>query len=162
MSCDERSGTRPSASRWKGRLRPERESALSAVKPTWMNRSSARLTAPASISGNVATWAGTTSWFNPGDSTTYYDVPLELRLTITGLGATPWALSTSIPGLDPGPGSGIGAVVDNSAASNFSWNAQFLADIPTDGTGNFIALNTVPTSGGTSSSFGGGFYSVVP
>ena len=42
-------GTSPSASRWKGRLRPLRLIAWSAQKPTWMNRSSARFTAPASI-----------------------------------------------------------------------------------------------------------------
>ena len=57
---------------------------------------------------------------------------------------------------------GIGAVVDNSASFlDFTANVQFLADLPTDGSGNFIALNTVP-GGLTSSSFAGGFYSVVP
>jgi hypothetical protein len=115
------------------------------------------------ISGTVATWAGTTSWTDPLDSTVYTGVPIELRVTITGLGATPWLVSTTISGLDPGPGTGIGAVADDSASAlDFDANTQFVADIPTDGSGNFIALNTVQTAGGmTNSSFTGGFYSQV-
>jgi hypothetical protein len=116
------------------------------------------------ISGTTATWAGTTSWTDPNTSTLYTGVPLEVRITITGLGATPWVLSTSVDGLDPGPGAGTGAVVDDTTSqSDFSANTQFLADIPTDGTGNFIALNDVMTTGGmTNSSFTGGFYSSAP
>lgn len=117
-----------------------------------------------SIAGTTATWAGTTSWTNPNTGTVHTGVPIQLRITITGLGATPWVTSTSIPGLDPGPGTGIGAVVDNSASwLDFSANSQFLADIPTDGAGNFIALNTVQQSGGglTRSSFTGAFYEAV-
>jgi hypothetical protein len=87
-----------------------------------------------------------------------------MRITITGLGGTPWVASTSIPQLDPGVGTGIGAVVDDSASSaDFSANIQFLADIPTDGAGNFIALNSVQNGGGqTRSSFTGAFYTRVP
>ena len=116
------------------------------------------------IAGTTATWAGTTSWTNPDDSTLYTGVPIELRITISGLGGTPWVLSTSIPDLDPGPGTGIGAVVDDSASwLDFDVNTQFLADIPTDGSGNFIALNSVPQSGGgTLSSFTGSFYAAAP
>jgi hypothetical protein len=116
------------------------------------------------ISGTTATWAGTTSWTNPTTSITHTGVPIELRITITGLGGTPWALSTGIPGLDPGPGTGIGAVVDDSTLqADFSANVQFLADIPTDGSGNFIALNSVQNGGGqTVSSFTGGFYTAAP
>jgi hypothetical protein len=115
------------------------------------------------IAGTVATWAGTTGWTDTVTSTFYPSVPIELRITVTGLGATPWVLSTSIPGLDPGPGTGIGAVVDNSVSwLDFSANVQFLADIPTDGIGNFIALNSVPAGGGTLSSFAGGFYAASP
>jgi hypothetical protein len=115
------------------------------------------------IAGTIATWAGTTSWTNPVDSTVHPSVPIQLRITITGLGGTPWALSTSIAGLDPGPGTGIGAVVDNSASFlDFDANVQFLADVPTDGPG-FIALNTVQAGGGlTNSSSTGAFYSAVP
>jgi hypothetical protein len=112
--------------------------------------------------GTVSTWAGTTGWTDTSTSTFYPSVPIELRITITGLGGTPWVLSTSIPELDPGVGTGIGAVVDNSASAlDFTANVQFLADIPTDGIGNFIALNSVPAGGGTNSSFAGGFYSRV-
>jgi len=84
-------------------------------------------------------------------------------VTITaGLGGTPWSLATSVSGLDPGPGAGIGAVVANfPTAVNFTANVQFLADIPTDVSG-FIPLNTVPqgTGGNTLSSYTGAFYSV--
>ena len=50
-------GSSPSASRWNGRLRPLRLSACSAVKPTWMNRSSAALTAPASATSARRSWS---------------------------------------------------------------------------------------------------------
>jgi hypothetical protein len=117
-----------------------------------------------SISGTVATWVGTTDWTDPFDSTVYSGVPIEMRITCTGLGATPWVTSTSISGLDPGPGTGIGAVVDDSASFlDFSATVEFLADIPTDGSGNFIALNDVSNAGGqTNSSYTGAFYSQVP
>jgi hypothetical protein len=115
------------------------------------------------ISGTTATWAGTSSWTNPGPgSAGPYNVPIEMRLTASSLGATPWATSTSITGLDPGPGTGIGAVVaDFPTAVDFCVNVQFLADIPTDSSG-FIPLNTVRqgTGGNTMSSFTGAFYSV--
>jgi hypothetical protein len=116
------------------------------------------------IAGTTATWAGTTSWTNPQTGTVHTNVPIQLRITVTGLGGSPWALSTSIPTLDPGTGTGIGAVVDNSASQlDFSANTQFLADIPTDGAGNFIALNSVLVGGGlTRSSFTGAFYSAAP
>lgn len=117
----------------------------------------------AGISGTTATWAGTTDWFDTGTATNYNNVPIELRITITGLGSDPWVLSTSVPGLDPGPGTGIGAVADNSTSFvDMTINSQFLADIPTDGPG-FIALNSVPNGGGlTVSSFTGAFYAAVP
>jgi hypothetical protein len=116
------------------------------------------------IAGTTATWAGTTSWTDPFDSSVYAGVPVELRITVTGLGGTPWATSTSISGLDPGPGTGIGAVVDDSASLlDFDVNVQFVADIPTDGAGNFVALNSVQVSGGqANSSFTGAFYVAAP
>jgi len=115
------------------------------------------------ISGTTATWAGTTSWTNPDTGTVHTNVPIQLRITITGLIATPWVTSTGVAGLDPGPGTGIGAVVNNVGLDDFSANAQFLADIPTDGSGNFIPLNDVENGGGlTRSSFTGGFYSAAP
>jgi hypothetical protein len=110
----------------------------------------------------MATWAGTTSWTNPDTGTLHLGVPIQMRVTITGLGATPWVLATSIPGLDPGVGNGIGAVVDNSGAANFTANVQFLADIPTDGSGNFIAINSVRVGGGLArSSVAPAFYEAV-
>jgi hypothetical protein len=117
----------------------------------------------ASFTGTTATWNGTTSWTNPANGTVHSSVPLRMTITVTGLGANPWVTSTSVPSLDPGPGTGIGAVVNNSSLVNFSANVQFLADIPTDGSGNFIALNDVPVlAGQTNSSFTGGFYSATP
>jgi hypothetical protein len=114
------------------------------------------------ISGTTATWAGTTTWTNPGPGAAGpHAVPIEMRITITGLGGTPWVTSGSVPTLDPGIGTGIGAVVPNfPTAVDFTANVQFLADIPTDGSG-FIPLNTVRqgTGGNTRSSFTGAFYS---
>jgi hypothetical protein len=114
------------------------------------------------ISGTTATWQGNTSWTNPGPGTVGpHTVPVRMVITITGLGSNPWVLSTSVPTLDPGIGTGIGAVVANHpTAVNFTANVQFLADIPTDGSG-YIPLNTIRqgTGGNTRSSFTGAFYS---
>jgi hypothetical protein len=93
-----------------------------------------------------------------------YNVPIRFTLTITapasGLSFVP---STSIPGLDPGAGTGIDVVIDvapGGTAQDMTTNWAFTADIPTDAEG-FIPLATVPTTGGglVVSSFGGGFYS---
>jgi hypothetical protein len=114
------------------------------------------------FSGTTATWEGTSSWTNPGPGAAGpHNVPIRMVITISGLGSDPWELSTGVPMLDPGPGTGIGAVVANfPTAVDFTANVQFLADIPTDGSG-FIALNTVRqgTGGNTMSSFTGAFYS---
>jgi len=112
--------------------------------------------------GTIATWEGVTDWTDPSDSTTYNDVPIQLTITVTAGGVT-WVPSAGIPGLDPGPGTGIDAVVDvapGGTALDFTVKLQFTADIPTDASG-FVALSTVPQLGGgqTLSSFGGGFYS---
>jgi hypothetical protein len=117
------------------------------------------------ISGTTATWAGVSSWTNPDNGVTHSNVPIELRVAITGLGASPWVLSSSIVDLDPGAGTGIGAVVDNTTGLDFTANFQFLADIPTDGPTGFIPINAVEQGlpgGQTRTSFGGGFYSVIP
>lgn len=114
------------------------------------------------ISGTEATWEGTSSWTNPGPGDPGpHVVPIQMRITISGLGSDPWELATSVTGLDPGPGAGIGAAVANfPTAVDFGGNVQFLADIPTDALG-FIPLNTVQqgTGGNTLSSFTGAFYS---
>jgi hypothetical protein len=114
--------------------------------------------------GTIATWDGSTSWTNPGPGATGpHTVPTRMIVTITA-GSVTWVTSGSLSGLDPGPGTGIGAaivVANSSTAANFTVNVQFLADIPTDGSG-YIALNTIQqgTGGSTVSSFTGAFYSV--
>lgn len=114
------------------------------------------------INGTSASWLGTTSWTNPTTGITHTGVQIGVIVTITGLGASPWTLSNTIPQLDPGVGTGIGAVVSDAAGTPFSANVQVLADIPTDGSGNFIAVNTIQNGGGkTVSSFTGGFYTRV-
>ena len=113
--------------------------------------------------GTTATWDGSTSWTNPGPGAVGpHTVPTRMIVTITA-GAVTWVTSGSLPGLDPGPGTGIGAaivVANGSAAVNFTVNVQFLADIPTDGSG-YIPINSISqgTGGATVSSFTGAFYS---
>jgi hypothetical protein len=93
-----------------------------------------------------------------------YNVPIQLTVTVTAPpSGIAWLTSTGIPGLDPGPGSGIGAVIDvapGGTATDFTVKLEFTADIPTDMSG-FVALSTVPQIGGglTITSFSGGFYS---
>jgi hypothetical protein len=113
------------------------------------------------VGNTVATWEGTSPWTNPGDNTVY-QVPIRFTLTITA-GGLFFEPSTGIPGLDPGPGTGIDVVINvapGGTATNFTTNWAFSADIPTDASG-FIPLSSVPTLGGglTVNSFGGGFYS---
>lgn len=110
----------------------------------------------------IATWEGVTDWTDPSDMTTYTDVPIRLTITVTAGGVT-WVPSGSIPGLDPGPGTGIDAVVDVAPAGtalDFTVKIEFTVDIPTDASG-FVALSTIPQVGGglTVASFSGGFYS---
>jgi hypothetical protein len=121
----------------------------------------------AGISGagdTVGTWQGTTSWTDPSDSTTYPNVPIRLTLTITApLSGLEWEPSTGVPGLDPGPGSGIGAVIDIAPAGtvgDYTVKFEFMADIPTDAFG-FIPLSGIPQQGGgqTQTSVSTGFYS---
>lgn len=118
----------------------------------------------AGISGGdtIATWQGVTDWTDPSDSTVYNDVPIQLTITVVAGGVT-WVPSGSVPGLDPGVGTGIGAVVDVAPAGtalDFTVKIEFTADIPTDASG-FVALSTIPQIGGglTTTSFTGGFYS---
>lgn len=113
------------------------------------------------VGDTVATWDGTTPWTNPSDMQVYL-VPIRFTLTITA-GGLSFEPSTSIPGLDPGPGTGIDVVIDvapGGTATNFTTNWAFTADVPTDANG-YIPLNSVPTIGGglTQNSFGGAFYS---
>jgi len=108
----------------------------------------------------IATWQGTSPWTNPGDSMVY-NVPIQLTLTITAPpSGIAWLDSTGISGLDPGPGTGVGAVVDVApagTATDFTVKFQYTADIPTDLSG-YIPFSDVP-GGLVVSSFSGGFYS---
>ena len=75
-----------------------------------------------------------------------------------------WVDSTTISGLDPGAGTGIGAVVNvasSGTAQDFTVKFEYTADVPTDDPTGFIPLGSVPTTSGglTQSSFSGAFYS---
>jgi hypothetical protein len=105
-----------------------------------------------SNAGTSATWLGTTSYTNPANSNTS-TVPVEMVITVSGLGADPW-----VPAAPLGLPSGMGAVVDDSLGADFTANVQFLADV---GSG-FVALNSISVGGGlANSSVSGGFFSPV-
>jgi hypothetical protein len=114
--------------------------------------------------GTIATFQGTSPWTNPSDMTLHI-VPIRLTLTLVSPpSGVVWVDSTTIAGLDPGPGSGIGAVVNvapSGSAQNITVKFEYTADVPTDDPTGFIPFGTVPTTGGgqTVSSFNGGFYS---
>jgi hypothetical protein len=114
--------------------------------------------------GTVATWQGTSPWTNPGDMMLYM-VPIQLTITlVTPPAGVVWVDSTTVTGLDPGAGTGIGAAVNVApagTAQSFTAQFEFKADVPTDDPTGFIPLGSVPTTGGgqTVSSFSGGFYS---
>lgn len=112
-----------------------------------------------SVSGTTAIWQGTTSYTSPGGPgpASCASCPIRLEVDIAGLGANPWVLEGSVVGLGA-LAPGIGAVVDNSAGVDFDANFQFLADL---GSG-FVAVNPIPTFGGTVTSVSGAFYSDVP
>jgi hypothetical protein len=118
------------------------------------------------ISGGntIATWQGTSPWTNPGDMMVYV-VPIRLTITlVTPPSGVVWVDSTTISGLDPGAGTGIGAVVNvapSGTAQDFTVKFEYTSDVPTDDPTGFIPLGSVPTTGGglTLSSFSGAFYS---
>jgi hypothetical protein len=118
------------------------------------------------ISGGdtIATWQGTSSWTNPGDMMVFV-VPIRLTVTlVTPPSGVVWVDSTTISGLDPGAGTGIGAVVNvapSGTAQDFTVKFEYTADVPTDDPTGFIPLGSVPTTSGglTQSSFSGAFYS---
>jgi len=83
---------------------------------------------------------------------------MTLTITAPPSGLT-FANSNTFPGLNPGPGTGMGGAINVApagTATNFTVNVKFEADI---GSG-FVPLNTVPqgTGGNTLSSFTGAFY----
>lgn len=112
-----------------------------------------------SVSGTTAIWQGTTSYTSPGGAgpASCASCPIRLEVDIAGLGANPWVLEGSVTGLSA-LAPGIGAVIDNSTGVDFDANFKFLADL---GSG-FVAVNPIPTLGGTLTSVYGAFYSDVP
>ena len=120
----------------------------------------------AGISGGdtVATWDGFSPWTDPGDMTVHI-VPIRLTvILVTPPSGVVWVDSTTVPGLDPGAATGVGAVVDVApagTAQDFTVQFHFTADIPTDDPTGFIPFSSVPQLGGglTQSSFSGAFYS---
>jgi hypothetical protein len=115
-------------------------------------------------SNTIATWQGTSPWTNPGDMTVHV-VPIRLTVTlVTPPTGVVWTDSTTITGLDPGAGTGIGAVVNVApagTAQDFTVKFEFMADIPTDDPTGFIPFGNVPQTGGglAVTSFSGAFYS---
>jgi hypothetical protein len=118
------------------------------------------------ISGGntIVTWQGTSPWTDPSDNSVHI-VPIQLTITlITPPSGVVWTDSTTISGLDPGAGTGTGAVVNvapSGTAQNFTVQFEYQADIPTDDPTGFIPFSNVPQTGGglTVESFDGGFYS---
>ncbi len=105
-----------------------------------------------SSSGTTATWSGLTNYTDPHTLVTTNNVPVEMVVSISGLGANPWVAAASL-----GLPAGVGAVADDSAGADFTANVQFLANVG----GGFVALNSIDNGGGmTNSSISGGFYSV--
>jgi hypothetical protein len=112
-----------------------------------------------SISGDVATWSGTTSWADPTNGVIYGSVPLTLQITVTGLGANPWVTFSGANGSDP---TGVGAVVNDPLGTNFSANLYLSAST----VAGLLALNSVQqspaNSGHSVEGFSGAFYTPVP
>lgn len=117
------------------------------------------------VSGQTATWTALTTWDNPnviGTGTTA--ATTRLRMTITGLGGTPWITDLASVGLDDtGTFGALGAVADNSAGLDFDLTWDIMADTG----GGYIAINSVQQPPGppydqTRSSVATGFYSTVP
>jgi hypothetical protein len=112
-----------------------------------------------SISGDVATWTGTTGWTDPKTNTFYASVPIELQVTVTGLGSNPWVTFNSVNGSDP---TGVGAVVNDSAGSNFSANLYLFATTTPYGQQALNAVPELPSGGLAQENFSGAFYSTAP
>jgi hypothetical protein len=114
--------------------------------------------------GTVATFQGTSPWTDPSDNS-FHIVPIQLTLTLVSPpSGVVWVDSTTVPGLDPGAGTGIGAAVNlapSGTAQNVTVQFNYNADVPSDDPTGFIPFGSVPTTGGglTVSSFSGGFYS---
>ena len=105
------------------------------------------------VSGNTATWTGSTSWYDHNvypSGENHPSVPIELNITITGTGS--WVAAT-----DLGLTGRSDCLWDTSKGQDFTANLQFLADA---GTG-LKPLDQFPvqTHLNMQSNFSGGFYS---
>jgi hypothetical protein len=107
------------------------------------------------ISGDVATWSGTTSWQDPTNGVNYSSVPLTLQISVTGLGANPWVTFASANGSDP---TGVGAIVNDPTGTSFSATLSLYATT----VNGQQALNSVQQSlanaGDSVEGFSGAFY----
>lgn len=111
------------------------------------------------VSGDVATWTGTTGWTDPNTNTFYASVPIELQITVNGLGANPWVLFSTVNGSDPAL---VGAVANDSSGLNYSANLQLLATTAPYGTQALNAVREVGAGGLATENVGGAYYSTVP
>ena len=105
------------------------------------------------LSGNVATWIGTTNWDDP-DTAPTTTTPVTTMLQITLLSGGTWVDAATL-GLNPA----LGYVVDVAGAA-FSTNILFSAKTANNFS-TFIPINTVEQGGApqkTQTSFSGAFY----
>jgi hypothetical protein len=112
-----------------------------------------------STTGTTSYWDTTSSYFNPTTSITSTQT-IWLAIDITGLGASPWLPAASI-----GLPSSVGAVVDDSSASNFSANLLFTFGATPGGSPiNTLqqASGTCPSNCRTVTSYRGAFYFTDP
>ena len=116
-----------------------------------------------SVSGTTATWGVTTPYTSPGGpgnlAAGSYSIPLELRMTITGLGPAPWVDALTLGITD----ANVGVVADNSAGADFTLNWEIVAFL-SPALGGWVPINSVaqgPPGGQTQSSFATGFYHTV-
>jgi hypothetical protein len=111
--------------------------------------------------GTTAYWQTTSSYTNPTTNATSTQT-IWLAIDIFGLGSSPWISATSI-----GLPSSVGAVVDDSAGSNFSANLLFTVGASPGGT-PINNLQQAPTTGcpdsncRTQTAFTGAFYWTDP
>ncbi len=113
----------------------------------------------AGISGAVATWTGSTSWYDPTNNITYPSVPLTLQITVTGLGANPWVTFTSANGSDP---AGVGAIVSDPLGTDFSANLYLYATTVNGAQPLNNVQQSLSDAGYSVEGFSGAFYTPAP
>ena len=118
-----------------------------------------------SVSGNTATWAGATTWYDSIDGTTPIDATIRYQMTLVGGGS--WITDLASIGLDGSAGYGDLGAVANIGGADFSVELIMEADLNNDG--NWIALNGPggvqqhsSRDGATRSSFATTFYYTEP